>query len=77
MLLLDIDVQLKLRFDLIPNLVNTVKWYATHESTTLVKEVIEARTKYMSAWNVEDKIWANNMLTQALWKIFAVWLIQI
>ena len=67
----DIDVQLKLRFDLIPNLVNTVKWYATHESTTL-EAVTEARTKYMSAWNVEDKIWANNMLTQALGKIFAV-----
>ena len=67
----DIDVQLKLRFDLVPNLVNTVKWYATHESTTL-ESVTEARTKYMSAWNVEDKIWANNMLTQALGKIFAV-----
>lgn len=67
----DIDVQLKLRFDLLPNLVSTVKGYATHESKTL-QDVTEARTKYMSAGNVEDKIWANNMLTQALGKLFAL-----
>lgn len=67
----DIDVQLKLRFDLVPNLVNTVKWYADHEKSTL-NEVTEARTKYMSAQNIDDKVWANNMLSQALWKLFAV-----
>ncbi len=67
----DIDVQLKLRFDLVPNLVNTVKWYAGHEQATLT-QVTEARTKYMSAGNLEDKIWANNMLTQALGKLFAL-----
>jgi len=67
----DIDVQLKLRFNLIPNLVNTVKGYAKHEKSTL-NEAVEARTKYMSAWNTDDKIWASNMLTAALWKIFAL-----
>jgi len=67
----DIDVQLKLRFNLIPNLVNTVKGYAKHEKSTF-NEVVEARTKYMSAWNTDDKIWASNMLTAALWKIFAL-----
>ncbi len=67
----DIDVQLKLRFDLVPNLVNTVKWYAEHEKSTL-NEVVEARTKYMSADSTDDKIWASNMLTSALGKIFAL-----
>lgn len=67
----DIDVQLKLRFDLIPNLVNTVKWYATHEKSTF-NDVIEARSKYMGATNTDDKIGASNMLTWALWKIFAL-----
>lgn len=67
----DIDVQLKLRFDLVPNLVNTVKGYAEHEKSTL-NWVVEARTKYMSAKSSDDKIWASNMLTSALWKIFAL-----
>lgn len=68
----DIDVQLKQRFDLIPNLVNTVKWYAEHESGTLEK-VTEARTSFMNAWdNVDKKIEADNMLAWALKSLFAV-----
>lgn len=67
----DIDVQLKLRFDLIPNLINTVKWYAEHEKSTF-NDVVEARNKYMSAGNSDEKIGASNMLTAALWKIFAL-----
>jgi LemA protein len=44
----DIDVQLKLRFDLVPNLINTVKGYMTHERETL-ESVTKARTAFMSA----------------------------
>ena len=68
----DIDVQLKLRFDLVPNLVNTVKWYMTHEAETLEK-VTEARTKFLNAGNnVDAKIEADNQLAGALKTIFAV-----
>lgn len=67
----DIDVQLKLRFNLVPNLVNIVKGYAKHEKSTL-NEVIEARNKYKSATSTDDKIWASNMLTWALSKLFAL-----
>ena len=67
----DIDVQLKLRVDLVPNLVETVKGYATHERETLTN-VTAARTQYMSAQSVDDKIAANNMLTGALKSIFAL-----
>jgi len=67
----DIDVQLKLRFDLVPNLVNTVKGYAKHEKSTF-NEVIEARNKYKTASSTDDKIWASNMLTWALGKLFAL-----
>lgn len=68
----DIDVQLKLRFDLVPNLVNTVKWYASHEKETLEK-VTEARTKFLASENnIEWKMEADNMLTSALKSIFAV-----
>ena len=67
----DIDVQLKLRFDLVPNIVNTVKGYAEHEKTTL-SQVIEARSRYQWAKSTDDKIWASNMLTAALWGIFAL-----
>lgn len=67
----DIDVQLKRRYDLIPNLVNTVKGYAAHEAGTLQK-VTEARTRAMSAGSLADKNQAENMLTGALKSLFAV-----
>jgi LemA protein len=67
----DIDVQLKRRYDLIPNLVNTVKGYASHESKTFEK-VTEARTNAMKATGTKDKGQAENMLTDALKSIFAV-----
>ncbi len=67
----DIDVQLKQRFDLIPNLVETVKWYAKHESQTL-ENVTKARTSFMNANNTDEKLSADNMLTWALKSLFAV-----
>lgn len=67
----DIDVQLKRRYDLIPNLVNTVKGYATHESTAFEK-VTEARAKALSAGNIKEKGEADNMLSGALKSIFAI-----
>lgn len=67
----DIEVQLKRRYDLIPNLVNTVKGYASHESATFEK-VTEARTKAMSAQSMADHSEAENMLTGALKSIFAL-----
>jgi LemA protein len=67
----DIDVQLKRRYDLIPNLVNTVKGYATHESATF-DNVTKARTAAMGAGNVADKGKAENMLTGALKSVFAI-----
>lgn len=66
-----IDTQLKRRFDLIPNLVETVKGYAAHEQGTLEK-VIAARNSYASATSVEDKAAANNELTQTLKSLFAL-----
>lgn len=67
----DIDVQLKRRYDLIPNLVNTVKGYATHESATF-DSVTKARTAAMGATNIAEKGKAENMLTGALKSVFAV-----
>ena len=67
----DIDVQLKRRYDLIPNLVNTVKGYAAHESGTFDK-VTQARAAAMGAGNVADKGKAENMLTGALKSVFAI-----
>jgi LemA protein len=67
----DIDVQLKRRYDLIPNLVNAVKGYMTHEKETLQK-VTEARTMAMNAGTVADQSAAENMLTGALKSLFAV-----
>jgi LemA protein len=67
----DIDVQLKQRHDLIPNLVETVKGYATHEKGTL-EAVIAARNAATSAGSVADKVQAENMLTGALRQMFAV-----
>ena len=67
----DIDVQLKRRYDLIPNLVETVKGYAAHESGTLEK-VTEMRTRAMNATAPADKADAENMLSGALKSLFAV-----
>ena len=67
----DIDVQLKQRHDLIPNLVETVKGYAAHERGTL-EAVIQARNAAMAAPGVEQKVAAENMLTGALRQLFAV-----
>ena len=66
-----IDVQLKRRFDLIPNVVNTVKGYAKHESETL-ENVIKARNTFMSASTKEDEIKADGELTNAISKLFAL-----
>lgn len=66
-----IDVQLKRRVDLIPNLVETVKGYAKHESETL-EEVIKARNSFNTASTVEDEMNANNQITGALNKLFAL-----
>ena len=66
-----IDVYLKKRYDLIPNLVETVKGYAKHESGTLEK-VIAARNAAMSADAPRDKITAENALTGTLRSLFAV-----
>ncbi|MCR4325879.1 MAG: LemA family protein [Patescibacteria group bacterium] len=67
----DIDVQLKRRYDLIPNLVSTVQGYVKHERGTLEK-VTEARTKAMGAGTVGEHAEAENMLTGALKSLFAV-----
>lgn len=67
----DIDVQLKRRYDLIPNLVQTVKGYAKHEEGVFTK-VTEARTRAMGAQGLGDKAAAENMLTGALKSLFAV-----
>jgi LemA protein len=67
----DIDVQLKRRYDLIPNLVNTVKGYATHEKE-LFEKVTEARTRAMSAGTTEDRAAAENALAGTLKSLFAV-----
>ena len=61
----NIDVQLKQRYDLIPQLVATVKGYAQHEKETL-QRVTDARTAAMGATTINDKIKADNMLTSAL-----------
>ena len=66
-----IDVELKRRFDLIPNLVNTVKGYANHESETL-ENVVKARNTYLSATLPEDQMTADGELTQAINKLFAL-----
>lgn len=67
----DIDVQLKRRYDLIPNLINTVKGYATHEKE-LFERVTQARSNAMNAQNPEQKAGAENMLSGALKSLFAV-----
>ena len=67
----DIEVQLKRRYDLIPNLVNTVKGYAAHESTAFEK-VTQARAQAMGAGNLADKSQAELGLTGALKSLFAI-----
>ena len=67
----DIDVQMKMRFDLIENLVNTVKWYAVHEKTTL-ETLTQARTNFMNASSQNDKLKADDMVSWALKSLFAV-----
>ncbi|HHX94309.1 MAG TPA: LemA family protein [Clostridia bacterium] len=66
-----IDVQLRRRYDLIPNLVNTVKGYAQHEKETL-ENVTKARNMAISAETVAEQAQAENMLTGALRSLFAV-----
>lgn len=66
-----IDVQLKRRYDLIPNLVETVKGYAGHERETL-ERVVQARSAAMSAQGIEQQGAAENMLTGALKSLFAL-----
>lgn len=66
-----IDVQLKRRYDLIPNLVETVKGYAAHERETL-ERVVQARNMAISATGVREQGEAENMLTGALKSLFAV-----
>ena len=67
----DIDVQLKRRYNLIPNLVETVKGYATHEKETL-EGVIKARQTAIDASGVQQQADAENMLTGALRQLFAL-----
>lgn len=67
----DIDVQLKRRHDLIPNLVNTVKGYATHEKE-LFEKITQARAQAIGAQNPADKEKAENMLSGTLKSLFAV-----
>jgi len=67
----DIDVQLKRRHDLIPNLVETVKGYAKHEASVF-ENVTQARAAAVSAGSVGEKAQAENMLTGALRSLFAV-----
>jgi LemA protein len=67
----DINVQLKRRYDLIPNVVEAVKGYAKHEKDTL-ENVTKARTAAMDATGLTDKAKSENMLTDALKSLFAV-----
>jgi LemA protein len=66
-----VDVQLRRRYDLIPNLVETVKGYASHERGTF-EEVTTARTRAQQAQGVEEQAQAENALTAAIGRLFAV-----
>jgi len=66
-----VDVQLKRRYDLIPNLVETVKGYASHEKSTF-EQVVEARNRAQAAGTVEEQAQAENFLTGALRQLFAL-----
>ncbi len=67
----DIEVQLKRRYDLIPNLIETVKGYAAHEKE-IFEKVAEARTKAMTAQTTQEKAEAENGLTNTLKSLFAI-----
>ncbi len=67
----DIDVHLKRRYDLIPNLVETVKGYASHERE-LLEKVTQARTQAMGAQTIKERGAAENALSQTLKSLFAV-----
>ena len=67
----DIDVQLKRRYDLIPNLIETVKGYASHEKG-LLEKITQARSEAMNAGSVEQKGVSENALTSTLKSLFAV-----
>ena len=67
----DINVQLKRRYDLIPNLVDTVKGYAKHERE-LFEKVTQARSAAMGAGTMAEKAQAENMLSQTLKSLFSV-----
>ena len=67
----DVDVQLKRRHDLVPNLVETVKGYASHEKETFEK-VVQARNQAMGAGSPEDKAMAENFLQSTLKSLFAL-----
>jgi LemA protein len=67
----DIDVQLKRRYDLVPNLIETVKGYAAHEKGTL-ESVVEARSYAMNAQGPAQRAAAEGMLTSALKSLFAL-----
>jgi len=66
-----VDVQLKRRYDLIPNLVNAVKGYAQHEKATF-ESVTQARNMAMNAGNLQEQMQAENMISNALRSLFAV-----
>jgi LemA protein len=66
-----IDIQLKRRADLIPNIVETVKGYAKHEKEVF-ENVTQARANMLSAKTTDEKVKANNMLTESLKSVFAV-----
>ncbi len=66
-----IDVQLQKRFDLIPNLVETVKAYAVHESAVL-ENIVKLRTMWVNAQTIDDKNSANKLLSAALKSVMAV-----
>jgi len=67
----DIDVQLKRRYDLIPNLIETVKGYATHEREVL-ERVVQARSQAMGANTIQEHAKAENQLSGALKSLFAL-----
>mgnify|MGYP003826826709 CR=1 FL=1 len=69
--LADIDVQMKMRFDLVDNLVNTVKGYAGHEKETL-ENLTKARTNFLNASSMSQKLSADQALSGALKSLFAV-----